>query len=96
MAKKKTEPKVIIDKIVGKGYYRTETPESGKTETVKSEEPKREDFPTAFLEKATGGDTGYDPATFLKSKGIIQVHEGQRANLTFEEIHDLLRQYREL
>lgn len=36
------------------------------------------------------------PADFLTSKGFSQVHEGQKIPATFEQIHELLKEYRAL
>lgn len=36
------------------------------------------------------------PQEFLSSKGFSQVHEGQKIPATFEQIHELLKEYRAL
>lgn len=72
----------IIDKIEGEGYHR---------QNIAIDPTEKFNVKLDTWTKPVAS-----PAEFLTSKGHQQVHEGQRIYATFEEVHQLLKEYREL
>lgn len=100
---KKTE-KTVIDKVEGEGFYRIEGDVKDFADWPLLMQEEFESLKGNLHVGWQSNKVRYVdlrpeppvPSEFLTSKGFQQVHEGQRINATFEEIHQLLKEYREL